>query len=104
MMLIIYSIMGGIMIVAGVFMLTGRGSFMIAGYNNMPQSEKEKYDEKALCRFIGKIIIPLGILMIMAGIDRFTQSWGFWPVWATLFVGLLVLAVVYPNTGNRFRK
>lgn len=29
----------------GIYMLTGRGGFLIAGYNFMPEAEKEKYNE-----------------------------------------------------------
>ena len=41
----------------GMYMLTGRGSFLIAGYNMMSQEQKQKYNEKRLCRFTGVMII-----------------------------------------------
>lgn len=32
---------------------SGRGGFLIAGYNTMPAREKEKFDGKKLCRVMG---------------------------------------------------
>ena len=37
----------------------GKGAFLIAGYNTASQKEKAKYDEKALCRFMGKLMFAL---------------------------------------------
>ncbi|WP_437790498.1 DUF3784 domain-containing protein [Macrococcoides caseolyticum] len=41
----------------GIYMLTGRGGFLIAGYNMLPKEQKQKYDEKRLCRFTGVMVI-----------------------------------------------
>ena len=104
MMLIIHAVGGGLVILAGLVLLTGRGSFMISGYNNMAENEKAKYDAPALCRFVGKIVLPLGILIVLAGIDSITHHWWFWPVWGALMVGLMVFVAIYPNRNNRFMK
>ena len=37
-----------------IFLWDGKGAFLIAGYNTMPDSEKAKYNEIALCKFIGE--------------------------------------------------
>ena len=44
--------------VLGIYLSTGRGTFLIAGYNTMPKEEKEKYDAVALCKFMGKMMLP----------------------------------------------
>ncbi|RAI82915.1 DUF3784 domain-containing protein [Macrococcoides goetzii] len=41
----------------GIYMLTGRGGFLVAGYNTMPEAEKAKYNEKRLCQFVGVLLI-----------------------------------------------
>lgn len=41
----------------GIYMLTGRGRFLIAGYNLMPEAEKAKYNKKRLCQFVGVLLI-----------------------------------------------
>ena len=43
----------------GVLFSMGRGAVLIAGYNTASKAEKEKYDEKALCRFMGKLMFAL---------------------------------------------
>jgi hypothetical protein len=41
-----------IFIICGIFLLFGKGSWLIAGYNTSSKEEKEKFDEKKLCRII----------------------------------------------------
>ena len=36
-----------------LLLLSGHGSWLIAGYNTASKKEKEKYDEKKLCRVMG---------------------------------------------------
>lgn len=47
--------------VLSAVLLSGRGSFLIAGYNTASREEKAKYDEKKLCRVmgVGTILITL---------------------------------------------
>ena len=52
-----------------VILLTGRGSFLIAGYNTSSPEEKAKYDRKKLCRTVGVTLLliaaaTLGLLLI----------------------------------------
>jgi len=101
--LIIHAAIGGVMVILGSILLTGRGEFMLAGYNTMPKSKKERYDTPALCKFMGKIILLLAVLIILAGIEALYAPW-FWIVWGIAFVGILTFVIIYANTGNRFRK
>ena len=39
--------------VFSIILLSGHGSWFISGYNTASKEEKEKYDEKKLCRTIG---------------------------------------------------
>ena len=43
----------------GLVFSQGKGAFLIAGYNTASQAEKAKYDEKALCRCMGKLMFAL---------------------------------------------
>jgi len=43
----------GLLAVISTAFLMGKGSFLIAGYNTASKQEKEKYDEKKLCRVMG---------------------------------------------------
>ncbi|WP_028042418.1 DUF3784 domain-containing protein [Candidatus Stoquefichus massiliensis] len=50
--------------VISIIFLLGKGSFLIAGYNTANKEEKQKYDEKKLCRVmgIGFSVVTLGLL------------------------------------------
>ena len=44
-----------------ILLLSGKGGFLIAGYNTASKAEKQKYDEKKLCRVMG---CGMGIITI----------------------------------------
>ena len=46
-----------------IILLSGHGSWFISGYNTASKEEKEKYDEKKLCRTMG---IGMSIIAILA--------------------------------------
>ena len=100
--LILTAIFALAFIAMGVFIHCGKGWWLIAGYNMSSESEKSKYDEKALCKFIGKISIAIGLFTLPIGIERIS-SW-YWIVYTTVVMLLGIFAVVYANTGNRFKK
>lgn len=102
MLILICGIFSVLFIGLGVFVYTGRGWFLIAGYNTSSKSERDKYDERALCRFIGKIIIAVGLFLIPLSIESIAE-W-YWIVFTAVTLGLGIFASVYSNTGNRFKK
>ncbi|MCI8514293.1 MAG: DUF3784 domain-containing protein [Lachnospiraceae bacterium] len=92
-----------LLLLGGIFW-RGKGKCLIAGYNTMPSEEKARYDEKALCRFMGKFTFALAgcWLVIAAGSVRGNM---------TVFgIGLGILFIVFfagvilANTGDRLRK
>ena len=102
--MIITVLLGLVMLAMTIIMLTGRGAFLIAGYNTMPKSQREKYDTKRMCKFTGKILLPISILTILIGFERFGGAgWFVWVYFGTVF-GLVAFAIIYSNTGNRFNK
>ncbi|MCL1918306.1 MAG: DUF3784 domain-containing protein [Peptococcaceae bacterium] len=88
----------------GVVSFEGQGAFLIAGYNVMKKEERARYDEKALCRFVGWVLIALSFAMLLfpAGI-YFDAIWLSYCGVAIFVVGISG-AAVYANTGNRFRN
>ena len=100
---LIHAVVGGLMLIISIILLTGRGSFLISGYNIMPKSKKEKYDSKALSKFMGKMLLLIAVLVVLAGVERFHRVLWFWVVWGITFVVLLVFALV-GLYGNRFKK
>ena len=110
--MIITGLCGLLFTALGIYMmLTGRGSFLIAGYNTMSKKEKEKYNSVDLCKFIGKFIIIIGVSTILFAIGLIVGAmYSGLLLWITIIlyfvivIGFSIFAVVYCNTGNRFRK
>ena len=88
-------------------LLTGRGANLIAGFNTLPKDEKEKFDKPALCKFVGKALIPFVVAFIIGAVAVMTGA-----AWRTLFfisIGIaglpyVIVLSVYTETGNRFKK
>ena len=103
-MLIVFLGMIVLFLVLGLIIAQGKGAFLIAGYNTASKAEKARYDEKALCRFMGKIMFALaGCQGIMALGILVVGMWLFW-VGIAAFLAVTFGTVIYANTGNRFRK
>ena len=104
MLLIIHGIIVGVFIILGIVFLKGKGSFLIAGYNTASKAEKEKTDEKKLCRYMGILMLLLAacFLVIIAS-DISGEMWLLW-LGLILFFGIMIGGVIYINTGNRLKK
>ena len=102
--LVITCIIGIVIIIFSIILLAGKGGSLIAGYNTMPEIEKAKYDEAALSKFMGKILLPVGILcpaITLASI--FDIKW-LVVLLIVVTIGLVLFAVVYSNTKSRFHR
>jgi len=91
------------MIIMAVFLLNGKGAFLIAGYNTMSKTERAKYNEKALCRFTGWLLIALTFCMLLIPAGIFLEIPWLIYCGTMLILVLSIGAVIYSNTGNRFR-
>ncbi|MDR3075655.1 MAG: DUF3784 domain-containing protein [Synergistaceae bacterium] len=49
--------------VLGIFLYSGRGSFLIAGYNTMSSTERGKYNRKAISKAAGVFAINTGFVI-----------------------------------------
>ena len=74
--LVLTCFIGVVLVALAVVLLRGKGGFLIAGYNTMPPKEQAKYDEKALCRFVGKILLPVGLLSPAVAVGASSISGG----------------------------
>lgn len=110
--MIITGVTGLFLAILGIYMMiTGHGSFLVAGYNTMSKEEKEKYDDKALCRFVGKFLIMVGLITVLFAIGiTLGAKYSVSLLWITIIAysivvtaGSLIVAI-FLNTGNRFRK
>ena len=72
--------------------------------NSMTKAEKQKTDEKKLCSFMGKMMFILaGCWLVIASSEIFKAMWLLW-VGLCLFFVVCVGAVIYMNSGNRFKR
>lgn len=91
-------------LILAVVFSKGKGANFIAGYNTMPASEKVKYDEVAMCKFMGKMMYGFSLSVLLWGIDAFFENQLYFIIGMIIFLFFLVWTIVYFNTGNRFKK
>lgn len=91
-------------VVLGILLLTGRGASLIAGYNTMPKRERERYDERALCRFTGRMLFAMAACMGLLLVDEFRPGEG-WALAGGIWMVIITFGgIIYANTGGRFLK
>lgn len=81
-----------------------KGAFLIAGYNTLSAQEKAKYDEEALCKFMGKIMYGISFSILLWGLSDLLEILVLFIIGLALFLILIIFALVYMNTGERFKK
>ncbi|MEK4031379.1 MULTISPECIES: DUF3784 domain-containing protein [Bacillaceae] len=91
-------------LIFAIFLSKGKGAALIAGYNTMPESKKAQYDEAAMCKFMGKVMYGICFSLLLWAVSEILKSQTLFLIGLVLFSGLIIFAVVYSNTGNRFLK
>ena len=51
--------------IISIVLISGRGSWMISGYNTASKEEKAKYDENKLCRITGTGLLIISLLIFI---------------------------------------
>lgn len=96
--------LGLLLVVVSCILLSGRGASLLAGYLTASREARKRIDAKALCRFMGKTLLPIGIATPAVALGGVCHIGWLPPAYALLVVGLLLFAVIWANTGGRFRK
>lgn len=91
-------------LIFAVILSKGKGAFLIAGYNAKPESEKAKYDEPALCKFMGKTMYGICFSILILALSDWLESQTLMIIGIVLIIGVIVFSLIYMNTGNRFKK
>lgn len=94
-----------IFIILGFFLRSGKGDWLIVGYNMMSEEEKNKYDKLKLCKCIGNLMIFIAVIIITNFIcDKYIKI----PHENSIFMIVILITafgtIIYVNTGNRFIK
>lgn len=97
-------VLTGIFALLSVVLLSGKGGFLIAGYNTASVKEKTRYDEKRLCRVMGagmSVITLILLLVIICGSE--------FPVWLEWLIpwgifGTVIAMVIVTNSSYCEKK
>ncbi|MCM1097571.1 MAG: DUF3784 domain-containing protein [Ruminococcus flavefaciens] len=103
-LLIFHSIIVGLFIALGILFSCGKGAFLVAGYNTSSKEEKSHTDEKLLLRFMGKLMFLLAGCWLVIALASGFHIISLHIIGIVLVVIAIAGAVVYANTGNRFKK
>lgn len=82
-------------LILSLVLLSGRGGFLISGYNTSSPVKKAQYDEKKLCRVTGAGMLYITVLLfIMAGFGEIMPDWfvGFFLI--TTMLDCLIMMIV----------
>ena len=92
------------MLLLAITFSKGKGAFLIAGYNTMPESEKKKINEIEMCKFMSKIMYGICLSLLLFALSELLVLQILFIIGFVLCIGLVVFAVVYSSTGNRFNN
>ena len=95
---VIVWIVFGIFAVISIILLSGHGSWFISGYNTASKEEKEKYDEKKLCRTMGIGMSVIAILLLIMGVFENILPAFFVYISLGIILADVVIIIVLGNT------
>jgi len=96
-----------ILAVLGILIRFKKASFLISGYNTSSKEEKAKYDEVKLCNFVGNLLFVLSGILFSLGVFKLLNLAYFKYILnagISLLVIIIIISIIYMNTGNRFKK
>ena len=88
----------GVLVAVSIFLLTGKGAFIIAGYNLMSKEQKKRYNAKKLSLVVGSGFTILTIITGIFTLYEFELPTAIdWIVpWGML--GTLAIIIILANT------
>ncbi len=87
----------------GSFLRSGRGAFLISGYNMLSKEKKARYNEKALCRFTGNLLFLVAFYLIFAVIGGIYNIVWLVKLILTLIILTVIAGIIYVNTNESFK-
>ena len=84
-----------IFLLISLLLFTGKGSWLIAGYNTASKKEKEKYDQQKLCRVVG---IMCAIIAAMTGMLAWLNDESYAMIYGIILCIVVITTVFYVNT------
>ncbi|WP_297632274.1 DUF3784 domain-containing protein [uncultured Clostridium sp.] len=96
-----------ILVILGIIIGSGKGGFLIAGYNTLDKNEQDKYDKERYFKFMGKFLFVLAGIELIMPIAKVLNIGNFGVVIISvniIFVIVVIGGIIYMNTKNRFKK
>lgn len=95
------------LIFLGIILRVFKLSFLIAGYNTAPKKEREKYNEDALVKAVGNLLIFSSLILVLGyvlalsfkNLAEVIQIW----TWV-IYVTSILFALVYINNSSKIKK
>lgn len=94
---IIY-VVGAIFVLLTILLLSGKGAGLIAGYNTASEEEKEKYNEKMLCRTVGGGFSIITVLIFIMAIFGNVLPASFANVFGVISIVDVIIIIILCNT------
>ena len=103
-MLVVNLIVIAFFVLMGILFARGKGMSLIAGYNTLSHREKEKYDKEKLCKAMSGMMFLLAGTWAVAAAGVYIRSNALCWAGIALFLAVIVVGVIYLNTGDRIKK
>lgn len=84
--------------IISALLLSGKGSWLIAGYNTTTKENKQKYNKKLLCRVVGGGMLLLTLMLLFMTIFENTLPASFALIFAIVAVLDAAAIVILCNT------
>ena len=88
----------------GIILLCGRGSFLIAGYNAMSPQEKARWNKKALCQTAGALLLIIAACVAVAVLGAMLHNYIFLTISMLLIFVVAINGAIYVNTSEKLKR
>ena len=90
-----------IFLVLGIIFISGKGSFLAAGYNTLSEKERSGYDKKNILKTMGTMMFSFAACTAVVFIGSLTGRQRISSLGFCLFVFCLIFFLVLINKKNR---
>jgi len=101
---VVFGLLSVYLLFSGLYLYSGRGAFLIAGYNRCTPEQKALFNEKKLCRFVGVVSMGTAGFMALIWLTFYFQ----WPKTGYALGAILLLWIIgaafYMRFGKQIRK
>jgi hypothetical protein len=102
---LLFATMMPLFVMSAYMWVTGKGAMLIAGYNTSPRAVREMYDNRAMAKYVGKLL-AISMIVMLTGLEALVLAGNNLLFWALFIIsiGILLSGMYYMNTGNKFLK